>query len=57
MRKHRLAVVANKDNEWKEPKWICGFVDEVNGLGAEEILDFNSTRHELSQKGVLNEIV
>ena len=42
-------VVVNKDNEWLQPMWGCGFVDEFNGPGAEEIRDFTPTRHELIQ--------
>ena len=42
-------VVSNSDNEWLGPMWGCGFVDEVNGPGAEEIPSFTPTRHELIQ--------
>ncbi len=45
----KIVVAVNKDSEWLEPMWGCGFVDEVNGLGAEEIRDFIPTRHELIQ--------
>ncbi len=42
-------IVSNSDNEWLEPMWGCGSVDEVNGPGAEEIQGFTPTRHELIQ--------
>jgi len=41
-------VVTNSDNELLEPGQY-GFVDEVNGPGAEEIQGFVPTRHELIQ--------
>ncbi len=42
-------IVTNSDNDWLEPMWGCGFVDEVNGPGAEEIQGFVPTRDELIQ--------
>ena len=43
--------VANQDNEslhaWGTHRFIVGYVEKVNGSGAEEIPDFVPTRHEL----------
>ena len=42
-------IVTNSDNEGLGPMGPIGFVDEVNGPGAEEIHGFVPTRHELIQ--------
>ncbi len=47
--KENYNAVVNKDNAWLELMGGCEFVDEVNGLGAEEIRDFIHTRQELIQ--------
>ena len=43
--------VANQDNEslhaWGTHRFLVGYVEKVNGSGAEEIPDFVPTRHEL----------
>ena len=47
--KEKNKVMGNHDNELLELMEGCEFVDEVNGLEAEEIRDFISARHELIQ--------
>ena len=50
MRKEKINV-ANQDNEslhaWGTHRFIVGYVEKVNGSGAEGIPDFVPTRHEL----------
>ncbi len=46
-------IVKNADNErlmpWTSNMFVTGYVDEVNGPGASEVVDFVPTRHELIQ--------
>jgi len=46
-------IVTNKDNEllhpWGNEMFTIGYVEQVNGPGAEEFPEFDPTRHELIQ--------